>query len=78
MALLKRLIPLDRILIDYIGEGSYECALPVLTLFISFGESHSRLMIDWATSSQVNQSINRFDILTFQQNLIYFKEVLQK
>jgi len=52
MTLLKRLLPLDRILLDYIAEGSYECALPVLSLFISFGESHSRLLIDWATTAQ--------------------------
>ena len=53
MALLKRLLPLDRTMLDYIGEGSYDCALPILSLFITFGESHSRLLIDWSTTSQV-------------------------
>lgn len=52
MALLKRLLPLDRTMLDYIGEGSYDCALPILSLFITFGESHSRLLIDWSTTSQ--------------------------
>ena len=28
-----------------------QMCLPVLSLFITFGESHSRLLIDWATSS---------------------------
>ena len=32
-------------------QGSYEMCLPVLSLFITFGESHSRLLIDWSTSS---------------------------
>jgi len=50
--LLKRLLPLDKILYEYIAEGSYECAVPVLSLFISFGESHSRLLIDWSTTSE--------------------------
>ena len=54
MALLKRILPMDRILHEYIAEGSYDCALPVLSLFITFGESHSRLLIDWATSSEVS------------------------
>jgi hypothetical protein len=53
MALLKRLLSLDRLLLDYMAEGSYECCQPILSLFTTFGESHSRLMIDWTTSSQV-------------------------
>ena len=57
MSLLQRLLPLDRVLLDYLAEGSYECALPVLSLFITFGESHSRLLIDWATSSQVGEEV---------------------
>ena len=29
--------------------GSYEMASPLVCLFVTFGESHSRMMIDWAT-----------------------------
>ena len=50
MDVLKKLLPLDRVMHQYMAEGSYEMCLPVLSLFITFGESHSRLLIDWATS----------------------------
>ena len=49
MDVLKKLLPLDRVMHQYMAEGSYEMCLPVLSLFITFGESHSRLLIDWST-----------------------------
>jgi hypothetical protein len=60
MWLLKRLLSLERLMLDYMAEGSYECCQPVLSLFTTFGESHSRLMIDWTTSSQVNMILYLF------------------
>ena len=45
MDVLKKLLPLDRVMHQYMAEGSYEMCLPVLSLFITFGESHSRLLI---------------------------------
>ena len=59
MWLLKRLLSLDRLLVDHMAEGSYECCQPVLSLFTTFGESHSRLMIDWTTSSQVREKFTK-------------------
>ena len=32
--------------------GSYEMANPLVCLFVTFGESHSRMLIDWATEDQ--------------------------
>ena len=32
--------------------GSYEMASPLVCLFVTFGESHSRMLIDWATGEQ--------------------------
>jgi hypothetical protein len=60
MWLLKRLLSLERLMLDYMAEGSYECCQPVLSLFTTFGESHSRLMIDWTTSSQVRMVLYLF------------------
>ena len=41
---------------DYIftvpATGSYEMASPLVCLFVTFGESHSRMLIDWATDEQ--------------------------
>ena len=50
MTLLKRILPLTSMLHQYMSEGSYDMCLPVLSLFITFGESHSRLLIDWSTT----------------------------
>lgn len=51
MEVLKKILPLDTVMHQYMSEGSYEMCVPVLSLFITFGESHSRLLIDWATTS---------------------------
>ena len=42
---------------QFMAEGSYEMCLPVLSLFITFGESHSRLLIDWSTSSSEGRDV---------------------
>jgi len=57
MDVLKKLLPLDRVMHQYMSEGSYEMCLPVLSLFITFGESHSRLLIDWSTSSSEGRDV---------------------
>merc|ERR1719319_1215389 len=45
LEVLKKILPLDSVLHQYMSEGSFEMCLPVLSLFITFGESHSRLLI---------------------------------
>jgi len=57
MDVLKKLLPLDRVMHQFMAEGSYEMCLPVLSLFITFGESHSRLLIDWSTSSSEGRDV---------------------
>ena len=57
MEVLKKILPLDSLMHQYMSEGSYEMCLPVLSLFITFGESHSRLLIDWATSSSEGRDV---------------------
>lgn len=57
MGVLKKILPLDTMLHQYMAEGSYEMCLPVLSLFITFGESHSRLLIDWSTSSSEGRDV---------------------
>lgn len=57
MTLLKRILPLSSILHQYMSEGSYEMCLPVLSLFITFGESHSRLLIDWSVTSMEGREL---------------------
>ena len=37
--------------------GSYEMASPLVCLFVTFGESHSRMMIDWATGDTSGQGV---------------------
>jgi len=57
MTLLKRILPLTSMLHQYMSEGSYDMCLPVLSLFITFGESHSRLLIDWSTTSMEGREL---------------------
>lgn len=57
MEILKKILPLDSVMHQYMAEGSYEMCLPVLGLFITFGESHSRLLIDWATTSREGRDV---------------------
>ena len=39
LEVLKKILPLDSVLHQYMSEGSFEMCLPVLSLFITFGES---------------------------------------
>ncbi|TRY79407.1 hypothetical protein TCAL_07050 [Tigriopus californicus] len=50
--LLGHVLSLDQVLFKLMQEDSYEVALPLATLFITFGESHSRLLLDWTTESE--------------------------
>ena len=54
-SLLERILTLQPLLAQLINEGSYEMANPLVCLYVTFGESHSRMMIDWA--SQVGSLI---------------------
>ena len=54
-SLLERILSLQPLLAQLINEGSYEMANPLVCLYVTFGESHSRMMIDWA--SQVGSLI---------------------
>ena len=57
LEVLKKILPLDSVLHQYMSEGSFEMCLPVLSLFITFGESHSRLLIDWASTSREGRDV---------------------
>eukprot|EP00095_Tigriopus_kingsejongensis_P012065 maker-scaffold60_size442463-snap-gene-0.27 protein:Tk12065 transcript:maker-scaffold60_size442463-snap-gene-0.27-mRNA-1 annotation:"Importin-13" len=50
--LLGHVLPLDQHLFKMMQEDSYDVALPLATLFITFGESHSRLLLDWTTENE--------------------------
>ena len=47
--LLERILTLEPMLGQFIQEGSFEMANPLVCLYVTFGESHSRMMIDWAS-----------------------------
>ncbi|XP_040576094.1 importin-13 [Lepeophtheirus salmonis] len=49
--ILNNILQLDGMLYGFLREGSFELANPLITLFVTFGESHSRLLIDWSTNS---------------------------
>jgi len=49
-SLLERILTLQPMLGQLINEGSYEMASPLVCLYVTFGESHSRMMIDWSTT----------------------------
>ena len=48
-SLLERILTLQPMLCQLINEGSYEMANPLVCLYVTFGECHSRMMIDWST-----------------------------
>ena len=49
---LQQILGLEAFLGQFLGEGSFEMATPLVSLFVTFGETHSRMLIDWATENQ--------------------------
>lgn len=50
--ILTRIMQLQPMLHKLIAEESFEMAMPLATLFITYGESHSRMLLDWTVESQ--------------------------
>ena len=55
--ILSRILRLTQLLHKYIAEESFEMAMPLATLFITYGESHSRMLLDWTVESQEGAAI---------------------
>jgi hypothetical protein len=45
-------VELDGVFYKLMNEESFEMALPLASFFITFGESHSRMMLDWSIESE--------------------------
>ena len=57
-SLLERILTLQPLLAQLINEGSYEMASPLVCLYVTFGESHSRMMIDWASQDNRGKDLS--------------------
>ncbi len=49
--IIPRLLSLEPLLTKMMGEGLYDEATPLASLFVAVGEAHSRLLLDWSTES---------------------------
>ena len=54
---LDQILKLEPFLGQLLNEGSYEMATPLVSLFVVFGETHSRMLIDWATSDETGRNL---------------------
>ena len=54
---LDQILKLEPFLGQLMNEGSYEMATPLVSLFVVFGETHSRMLIDWATSDETGRNL---------------------
>jgi hypothetical protein len=54
---LEKILVLEAYLGQLLAEGSYEMATPLVSLFVTFGETHSRMLIDWATESEAGRNV---------------------
>ena len=52
---LEKILGLEGFLAQLLGEGSFEMATPLVSLFVTFGETHSRMLIDWSTESEMGK-----------------------
>ena len=50
--IISKLVTLEQLLSKYFLEENYEAALPLASLFIAVGETHSRLLLDWTVQSE--------------------------
>ena len=53
---LQQILQLEPYLGQLLGEGSYEMATPLVSLFVTFGETHSRMLIDWSTEEEAGRN----------------------
>ena len=53
---LQQILGLEAFLGQLLGEGSYEMATPLVSLFVTFGETHSRMLIDWSTEEEAGRN----------------------
>ena len=53
---LQQILGLEAFLGQLLNEGSYEMATPLVSLFVTFGETHSRMLIDWSTEEQAGHN----------------------
>ena len=53
--LLSRVVELDMVFYKLMAEENFDTALPLASFFITFGESQSRMILDWAIESQDGQ-----------------------
>lgn len=52
---LEKILCLDQYLGQLMSEGSFEMSTPLVSLFVTFGETHSRMLIDWSTECQAGR-----------------------
>ena len=53
---LQQILGLEAFLGQLLGEGSYEMATPLVSLFVTFGETHSRMLIDWSMEEEAGRN----------------------
>ena len=53
---LQQVLGLESFLGQLLNEGSYEMATPLVSLFVTFGETHSRMLIDWSTEDEAGRN----------------------
>lgn len=53
---LQQILGLENFLGQLLNEGSYEMATPLVSLFVTFGETHSRMLIDWSTENEAGRN----------------------
>ena len=53
---LQQILSLESFLGQFLSEGSYEMATALVSLFVTFGETHSRMLIDWSTEDEVGRN----------------------
>ncbi len=54
---LEKILGLEPYLAQLMGEGSYEMVTPLASLFVTFGETHSRMLIDWSTENETGRQM---------------------
>ena len=68
-----RILQLDQHLMKLIQEEQFEMALPLASLFITFGESHSRMLLG---NFDFTILLSTKSKLYLNQFLVHFREIL--
>ncbi len=55
--IMTNVVELDSIFYKLMSEENFEMALPLASFFITFGESHSRMMLDWSIESEQGRDV---------------------